>query len=356
MTLIWMMGDSNSLIGREKLVTNVAMAARAAEPGTVELVDAALEPYAHADLRWLVRRHVFAVLREFPSLSPSVDIYTADDGASAVLLNARGLLAVSGALPPLLLTLWLPREYPYRRPIVYAFPATPREAPVPDHPFVDHRTGQVRATLPYLDGWRVPASSLAGLVRSLVAAFRMCRPLATVAFVGDAVTGASPEEEEERDRLQDELVAKLGTDMAAFCDRVCGDTQVMSSLQGCLRARADAMDRAVRDLEEERMRLARAVMAILGYRGQLISWLGKTRQAAEAEMVLEPQMAGGDAKQWLESKASELAVGDAMDALGHALENGVLVLPEYMKNVKILAREQFFHCYAASISLKKATC
>ena len=79
--------------------------ATAAAVGTVVLVDAALAPYEHPDLRWLVRKHVLAVLQEFPTLSPSVDTYTSDDGASTVLLNARGLLAVSPALPPVLLTL-----------------------------------------------------------------------------------------------------------------------------------------------------------------------------------------------------------------------------------------------------------
>uniref|UniRef100_A0A0A8YUW6 UEV domain-containing protein n=1 Tax=Arundo donax TaxID=35708 RepID=A0A0A8YUW6_ARUDO len=100
----------------------------AAGAGTVELVDAALAPYEHPDLRWLVRRHVLAVLHDFPSLSPSVDTYTSDRGDSAVLLNARGLLFVSAAQPPLLLTLWLPREYPFRPPLVYAFPAAPPAA------------------------------------------------------------------------------------------------------------------------------------------------------------------------------------------------------------------------------------
>jgi ESCRT-I complex subunit TSG101 len=40
-----------------------------------------------------------------------------------------------------------------------------------------------------------------------------------------------------------------------------------------------------------------------------------------------------------------------MDALGHALENGELSFQEYIKRVKVLAREQFFHCYAASTSM-----
>jgi len=252
--------------------------ATAAAVGTVVLVDAALAPYEHPDLRWLVRKHVLAVLQEFPTLSPSVDTYTSDDGASTVLLNARGLLAVSPALPPVLLTLWLPREYPYRPPLVYALPAAPSASLVPDHPFVDHRTGRVHRTLPYLDEWSVPTSSLAGLVRSLVAALRMCHPLKSTFGFADATTaGATPVEEERRRMhavLANELASRLGRDAAAFRGGVDGDIHALSSLQAGLRARGDSMGRAVRDLEEERMRLERA--ASLAHCGKLLAWMHKT--------------------------------------------------------------------------------
>ena len=338
------------------------MATTAAATGTVVLVDAALAPYEHPDLRWLVRKHVLAVLQDFPTLSPSVDTYTSDSGASTVLLNARGLLIVSSALPPVLLTLWLPREYPYLPPLAYVFPAAPSSASLSlarDHPFVDHRTGRVRRTLPYLEDWAVPRFSLAGLVRSLVGALRMCHPL-TSRFGSVVVhaTTTTPVEEEEQERMRtallDELVSRLGRDTAAFRGHVDEDIHAMSSIQGSLRERADAMDRAVRDLEDERMRLERAVTASLSHRAKLLAWLHKTssRVPDAGAAPLTPHAAAGDAPRWLESKASELAVDDTVDALGHALEDGDLIsLQEYIKRVKVLAREQFFHCHAASTSM-----
>ncbi|CAL5097697.1 unnamed protein product [Urochloa decumbens] len=331
--------------------------ATAAAAGTVVLVDAALDPYEHPDLRWLVRKHVLAVLEEFPTLSPSVDTFTADDGNSAVLLNARGILAVSHALPPILLTLWLPREYPYRPPLVYVFPAAPPAALVADHPFVDHRTGRVRRALPYLDEWSVPRSSLVGLVQSLVTALRMCHPLTAASSRARAAT--TPAEEERRRLhavLADELAARLGADAAAFRVGADEDIHAMASLQAGLRARGDAMGGAVRALEEERMRLELAVTASLVHRRNLLAWLHKESRAAPpdaqgAAAELTPYAAAGDAPRWLESKAAELAADDAIDALGDALENGELGFQEYIKRVKILAREQFFHCYAASKSM-----
>jgi ESCRT-I complex subunit TSG101 len=341
----------------------MATATAAAPAGTVVLVDAALAPYEHPDLRWLVRNHVLAVLQEFPTLSPSVDTFTSDDGASAVLLNARGTVVVSPDLPPVLLTVWLPREYPYVPPLVYAFPAAPSAALVPDHPFVDHRTGRVHRTLPYLEAWSVPHSSLAGLVRSLVAALRMCHPLTTASSFGFAAAGATagaratPADEERRRMhavLLDELAARLGRDAAAFRGVADVDIHAMSSMQAGLRSRGHAMGRAVRDLEEERTRLEHAVTASLAHRGKLLAWLHKTNPAPpDPGTALAPHATAGrgDAARWLESKAAELAADDAIDALGHALENGDLGFQEYIKRVKILAREQFFHCHAASKSM-----
>ncbi|KAF8643402.1 hypothetical protein HU200_066886 [Digitaria exilis] len=340
----------------------------AAATGTVVLVDAALAPYEHPDLRWLVRQHVLGVLQEFPTLSPSVDTYTTDDGASAALLNVRGLLAVvspssSPSPAEVLLTVWLPREYPYLPPLVFAFPSSPSASLVPDHPFVDHRTGRVHhRSLPYLHDWAVPSSTLAGLVRSLAAALRMCHPITmapSFSLAGTAATArVTRPVEEERRRMRavlfDELASRLGRDAAAFRSGVDEDIHAMASLQAVLRERGHAMGAAVRELEEERMRLERAVTASLAHRGKLLAWLNKTSRAPEpddAGAALVPHAAAGDASRWLESKAAELAVDDAIDALGHAMENGELGFEEYIRRVKILAREQFFHCYAASKSM-----
>ena len=137
----------------------------------------------------------------------------------------------------------------------------------------------------------------------------------------------------------------------SFRDGADEDIPAMASLQAGLWTAGDAMGRAVRDVEEERMRLERAVTASLAHRGQLLDWLCTANRAPDPGAALAPHAASGDAPRWLESKASELAADDAMDALGHALENGDLSFQEYIKRVKVLAREQFFHCYAASTSM-----
>ena len=65
--------------------------------------------------------------------------------------------------------------------------------------------------------------------------------------------------------LANELASRLGRDAAAFRGSVDRDTHALSLLQAGLRERGDAMDRAVRDLEAERMRLEGVMMANLAH-------------------------------------------------------------------------------------------
>ena len=76
--------------------------------------------------------------------------------------------------------------------------------------------------------------------------------------------------------LANELASRLGKDAAAFRGGVDRDIHAMSLLQAGLRERGDAMDRGVRDLEAERMRLEGVMMANLAHhefgRGVELRW------------------------------------------------------------------------------------
>ena len=63
--------------------------------------------------------------------------------------------------------------------------------------------------------------------------------------------------------LANEFALRLGRDAAAFRGGVDRDIHALSLLQAGLRERGDAMDRTIRDLEAERMRLECVVMANL---------------------------------------------------------------------------------------------
>ncbi|KAF8725469.1 hypothetical protein HU200_019994 [Digitaria exilis] len=186
-------------------------------------------------------------------------------------------------------------------------PAVLRPPKQLNRPFVDYRTGRIhRRTLPYLHDGAVPSSSLAGLIRTLGAALR--------------------------------------TRSGGGCAWCWQGRDAMASLQAVFRERGHAMGAAARELEEDRMRLEHAVTASLAHRGKLLACLHEASHAPPDDVGLAGAARG-------RRKAAELAVDDAIDTLGRAMENGELSFQEYIRRVKILARGQFFHCYAASTSM-----
>ncbi|EFW18162.1 hypothetical protein D8B26_005006 [Coccidioides posadasii str. Silveira] len=64
------------------------------------------------------------LLAQYPHFSPRTDVYTHENGASALLLNLFGTLPVSfrGVLYRFPITVWVPTTYPRDPPIVYVTP------------------------------------------------------------------------------------------------------------------------------------------------------------------------------------------------------------------------------------------
>ncbi|CAG8982850.1 hypothetical protein HYALB_00006660 [Hymenoscyphus albidus] len=84
------------------------------------------------------------------SLSPRTDVYTYENGASALLLHLSGTLPVNfrGTIYRFPIALWVPHGYPYEAPLVYV---TPTEGMVvrPGQ----HVDPQGKIYHPYLAGW-----------------------------------------------------------------------------------------------------------------------------------------------------------------------------------------------------------
>ncbi|WVZ62364.1 hypothetical protein U9M48_012122 [Paspalum notatum var. saurae] len=142
-------------------------------------------------------------------------------------------------------------------------------------------------TPPGLDDWSVPRSSLTGLVWSLAGVMRVCYVLTTTTTRPATTTPAEEERRRMHSILVDEPAATLGRDTTVFRGRVDQDVCAMSLLQATRWARAGAMDAAVRDLEDERMRLECDVTET-DRRGQQSSGPGhRLPPGAELDDVLE---------------------------------------------------------------------
>ncbi|KAI9734569.1 MAG: hypothetical protein M1834_002170 [Cirrosporium novae-zelandiae] len=93
---------------------------------------------------------VAQTIATYPSLPLRTDVYTFENGASALLLNLRGTLPVSfrGITYRFPISIWIPQSYPQEGPMVYVTP-TPDMMIRPGQ----HVSGEGKVYHPYLSHW-----------------------------------------------------------------------------------------------------------------------------------------------------------------------------------------------------------
>ncbi|URD76190.1 Vps23 core domain [Musa troglodytarum] len=316
----------------------------ASSSSSARFIDAALRAtgeralsYTDCNLKWVIRQHLLALLDDFPTLAPRSDTFTDDDGAASHLLQAHGFLPISSATPHVLVTIWLHRSYPHHAPIVHVFPTDARLLPH-DHPFFDP-SGAVAS--PYLHRWRYPSSDLSHLARNLVNIFRLRHP-----YHFDTTPPPPAADASLASRLEatDRLHARLHRDTKQFQARIGEEIERFGSVQLALRDRAKTIESGLRDLEAERLRLERSLEEKAEDANVLSAWLqvhgGKPQVPDDTEAL---EAVGERERRMAESEAAAGAIDDVVCALDEALAAGVLDAGAYAKQVRRLAREQFFH-------------
>ncbi|KAF2816951.1 UEV-domain-containing protein [Mytilinidion resinicola] len=93
---------------------------------------------------------VAETLSHYPSLSPKTEVYTYENGASALLLQLSGTLPVTfrGATYAFPIQLWVPHRYPQEAPMVYVVPSQDMLVRPGQHV-----SGDGRVYHPYLAQW-----------------------------------------------------------------------------------------------------------------------------------------------------------------------------------------------------------
>ncbi|KAI3936145.1 hypothetical protein MKX01_021425 [Papaver californicum] len=293
---------------------------------TAELVDAALLSFEEANFKYIIREHIICLLQEYEHLVPSVDIFTYNDGTTANLVNVSGFLQVSERLP---LTIWIHQNYPYSPPSVF-LPQTHGL----HHPFVDS-TGV--ATSKYLASWTYPRSNLLELVRNLVHLIANHQALFSTPEL--PFTNSSDPRKLE---ILEHLVAMLQSDVVALQTKTEEEIEALSGLQAELVDRGHIATSIVLGVENERHSLKQMVLEMTEEADMMMQWLRicdpksiKIEAAFEVEDM--------ESKKVLESLAGEEAIEDVVYALDKAMVEGVISLGDYLKQVRILSREQFFY-------------
>ncbi|KAJ6828537.1 uncharacterized protein M6B38_362260 [Iris pallida] len=329
-------------------------------------------PYSE-DSKWLIRHHLVSLTDAFPSLHPKSSSFTHNDGRTVNLLVADGTVPIvfSSVVYNIPASIWLPEPYPRCPPSVFLTP-TPNMVVKPGHPHVDP-DGSVR--VPYLLNWVYPSSNLVDLVRSMSHLFGLDPPLYTrqnpnpnpspnpspspspspqpsriysrTHFPPSPSPSRPTEDPAEvfRRNAINKIIESVHTDSAALRKNQEAEMDALLSTQAALRQREETISRGMREMMEEKEGLEQQLQVVLMNTDVLENWVreneGKRRKEVDADDVFEP--ADVLSRQMMECTAADLAVEDTVYALDKAAQEGAVPFDTYLKSVRALSREQFFH-------------
>ncbi|GMH19012.1 hypothetical protein Nepgr_020853 [Nepenthes gracilis] len=358
-------------------------------------------PYSE-DVKWLIRQHLLSLTDTFPSLQPKTAMFTHNDGRSVNLLQAEGTVpmpyqSVTYNIPVII---WLMELYPRHPPCVYVNPTRDMIIKRP-HPHVNP-SGFV--SIPYLQNWIYPSSNLVDLARNLSHYFALDPPLYSRRLTSNSNLNVNPNGnsvvspntinpsfsgsvnspstarpsipprsypqspymgsgrimppssqrvatedpgEVYRRNAINKLVEAIHGDISALKKTREGEVDGLFNAQAVLRQREEQLDKGLKEMQEEKERLEQKLQVVLMNADVLEGWLRENESKmaklgkVDVDEVFEPY--DPLSKQMLESTAADLAIEDVVYSLDKAVQEGVIPFDQYLKNVRLLSREQFFH-------------
>ncbi|KAA3478369.1 protein ELC-like [Gossypium australe] len=346
-------------------------------------------PYSE-DTKWLIRQQLLSLISNYPSLEPKTATFTHNDGRSVNLLQADGTIPMpfQGVTYNIPIIIWLMESYPRYAPAVYVNPTRDMIIKRP-HPHVSP-SGLV--SIPYLHNWIYPSSNLVDLVLHLSSAFSRDPPLysqrrpnpnpnpspspnhsinssmtstygqhppppgprvaATAAAAGYPPSPYGrvqhPQHSQARPTSTDDAAeAYKRNAMNKLVEMVHGDIigmrkarevemEGMFSAQAALRRREEEINKGLKEMQDEKEGLEQQLQVVLMNTDVLDSWIRDNE---------------GKIKN-LGKKNNNVDVDEAIhcvDVLSkQAVQDGVVPFDQYLRNVRLLSREQFFHRATAS--------
>ncbi|KAL8470291.1 hypothetical protein ACS0TY_032947 [Phlomoides rotata] len=343
-------------------------------------------PYAE-DMKWHIRQHLLHLTESYPSLQPKTAVFTHNDGRTVNLLQADGTVPMSfqGVTYNIPVIIWLMETYPRHAPLVFVNPTRDMIIKRP-HPFVSPN-GVV--SIPYIHSWVFPSSNLVELARNLNHFFARDPPLYSQrkpsspnpnlnssygsmnSSVGSTVARPAipprdyppsptrpppygsgrmedPAEVFKKNAIN-KLVENLNGDIRELRKASEGQMEGLFGTQAVLRKREEELKKGVKEMQDEKEGLEQQLQMVLMNTDVLEGWLrdneGKlgANKADPVDVDYAFQPCDALSKQMLDCTASDLAVEDTIYALDKAVQDGAIPFDQYLRNVRFLAREQFFH-------------
>ncbi|GFP86371.1 protein elc [Phtheirospermum japonicum] len=252
--------------------------------------------------------------------------------------------------------IWLMESYPRHAPLVFVNPTRDMIIKRP-HPFVSPN-GVV--SIPYIHSWVFPASNLVELVRNLSHFFARDPPLYSQRKPSSPNPNPSPNLNPSYGSMNSSDPAEVfkKNAIAKLVESLNGDIREMRKVrevemegffgaQAVLRKREEDLRKGLKEMQDEKEALEQQLQMVLMNTDVLEGWLreneGKSgnNDTVDVDEAFEP--CDGLSKQMLECTASDLAIEDAIYALDKAVQEGAIPFDQYLRNVRLLSREQFFH-------------
>ncbi|ESR45592.1 hypothetical protein CICLE_v10001331mg [Citrus x clementina] len=350
-------------------------------------------PYAE-DTKWLIRQHLLTLISTFPSLDPKTATFTHNDGRSVNLLQADGTVPMpfQGVTYNIPVIIWLMESYPRHPPCVYVNPTRDMIIKRP-HP---HVTPSGLVSIPYLQNWIYPSSNLVDLVRELSACFSrepplysqrrpspspnsspnpnpshnqsnpavmsnygpspspQARPQPARPFPPSPYGGRPQPQPQTEDQTEvfkrnavNKLVEMVHADITGMRKAREVEVEGLFSTQALLRRREEEIDRGLKELQDEREGLEQQLQIVLMNSDILEAWVreNQSKNIDLKDLNVDNAFECVDvlSKQMLDCTSADLAIEDVVYALDKALQEGAVPFDSYLRNVRLLSREQFFH-------------
>lgn len=143
------------------------------------------------------------------------------------------------------------------------------------------------------------------------------------------------------------LVESLHSDVGSLRKTREAEMEGMFSAQAVLRQRSDVLAKGLKEMQDEKEALEQQLQMVLMNTDVLEGWLrdneGKMVNSINVDVDDAFEPCDALSKQMLECTASDLAIEDVIYSLDKAVQEGSISSDLYLRNVRLLSREQFFH-------------
>ncbi|KAJ9190517.1 hypothetical protein P3X46_001705 [Hevea brasiliensis] len=362
-------------------------------------------PYTE-DTKWLIRQHLLSLIANYPSLEPKTATFTHNDGRSVNLLQADGTIPMpfQGVTYNIPIIIWLMDSYPRHPPCAYVNPTRDMIIKRP-HPHVNpsglvsvpylqnwiypssnlvdlvRELSAVFGRDPPLYSQRRPnpnpspspsptpnfaanpssishSSSFGSLGPSgghTGYPRPMNRPYPPSPYGGSSSSGVMPGRQQTEDAAEvykrnaiNKIVETVHGDIMQLRKAREVEMEGLFSAQAVLKRREEEINKGLMEMQDEKEGLEAQLQVVLMNTDVLEAWVRENNEktkvnAGDLDVDNVFECIDPLSKQMLECTAADLAIEDVVYSLDKAVQEGAVPFDQYLRNVRLLSREQFFH-------------